>query len=355
MPCWFQPKEWLKAACLISTIIVVTSGMTRAQEPSSDGLTREAIVRVEVRGQTERGPFLRFGTGFFVGKQPIVLTARHLIHPDVPWAKDDVTGQFRFAIYVTIRDASGLLRDRRGAYVVGESELHDVASLRVDGKTSTSGLATCPEPSLSGNPFVFVQGFSAKAGGDSDQIGEDYLDAERGVVLEPRLSDGGRMRFSGATRPGFSGAPVFIEGSAVGIVTGGTDGQLDASPQTLFTPLTLIRGEFLGDCPTPCRHPDHGVERYKQAEEWNADSGWKQGDGTAQEYCESQRIARQRQFPDRMIKLLRFNDDVRWTGVLERFKEHHYQCLFRDEWDPVYREDLTSSCEQTRRFSILPR
>ena len=185
------------------------SGPAKAGDAS-----RDLIARVEVRGQTDNGPYIETGTGFLVGNQGELLTARHLVVPTHPWTTDNVTGELRSVIYVTMRNKDGLLLDRRGAFLEQDDPRYDVAILRIDGNVFNAGLSTCPEFELIGAPDVLVRGFDL-------QIDGDALEAVRGAVSDPRVEDNGLRMFSAATRPGFSGAPVFLNDKVVGIVTGG--------------------------------------------------------------------------------------------------------------------------------------
>jgi hypothetical protein len=142
--------------CLIGLTLTIAFQSVRAAD-----VTQDAIARVEVRGQTESGPYIHFGTGFLVGKEGALLTARHLVVPDHPWEKDDVTGTLRAAIYVTMRDNNGILNDRRPAYIQKEDERTDAAILKIDGARFNAGLATCPAQQLSGTPSVLIRGFPA--------------------------------------------------------------------------------------------------------------------------------------------------------------------------------------------------
>jgi hypothetical protein len=278
-----------------------------------------------------------------------------LVVPQQAWVKDDVTGTLRTAIYVTMRDSNGVLTDRRGAYLQRDDERNDVAVLKVDGTNFNVGLATCPEPPLTGAPSVTVRGFPASVDGAVDRSGNDWLEAIAGVVSNAGPQDNGRMRISAATRPGFSGAPVFVDDKVVGILTGGTDGRLTLSSFTMFTPLQLLRGTMLGPCAVPCRHSDNGIERYNQTVTWNADSGWRSGGSSPGEFCGAQLLARQRQFPDRKVNLLNTNEDAHWNGFLNRDREYRYSCTFRDDWEPIYKLALTPACEGLAGSSSLPR
>jgi hypothetical protein len=336
--------------CLIGFTLSIAFQSVRAAD-----VTQDSIARVEVRGQTESGPYIRFGTGFLVGKEGALLTARHLVVPEHPWVKDDVTGTLRAAIYVTMRDNNGMLNDRRPAYVQKEDERSDIAVLKIDGARFNSGLATCPEQQLSGAPSVLIRGFPASSDGSSDRSNGDWLDAVQGIISDAGSRDNGRLRVSAATRPGFSGAPVLVGDKAVGLLTGGTDGRLTTAPFSTFTPLQLVRGKMLAECAVACRHSDNGVESYKQTETWGADSGWRSGGSSPGEFCGAQLLARGKQFPDRKVNLLSSNEDARWTGFMNRDREYRYSCSFRDDWNPTYKLALTPACEQLAGSSPLPR
>jgi hypothetical protein len=321
----------------------------------AEDAAQTSIALVEVRGQTEAGPYIHFGTGFLVGPDGLLLTARHLVIPNSPWAKDDVTGTLRAAIYVTMRN-KGVLADRRAAYVQKDDERNDVAVLKIDGTGFNIGLSTCPEPEYSGARSVVVRGFPASIDGSSVQSDNNFLvNMGGGLISDAGPQDNGRLRISIATRPGFSGAPVFVDDTVVGVLTGGSDGRLTAAPYTVFTPLRLLRGTMLGQCATPCRHSDNGIEKYGQGASWGADSGWRSGGSSPGEFCGAQLLARQRQYPDRKVNLINTSEDARWSGFMNRDREYRYTCSFRDDWDPVYKLALTSACEKLAGSSPLPR
>ena len=70
----------------------------------------DAIVRVKTRGQTEKGTYIRIGTGFLVG-DAYILTARHLVRPEARWSIDEITGLPRYSINISMRDRDGALTE----------------------------------------------------------------------------------------------------------------------------------------------------------------------------------------------------------------------------------------------------
>ncbi len=282
----------------------------------------------------------------------MVLTARHTVRPDTPWAKDDVTGRNQSSIYVVIRETNGVLRDRRSAYVQHENEQYDVASLKIDGSVPTFALDTCPEVVLPNITSLIVLGFPARINGELDQSEGDTLEGGEGVLFEPKPQDNGLV-VSAPTRPGFSGAPVFVQGKLIGLVTSGTDGRLAISAETMFAPLSVLRGEFLSSCTSmSC---SHRVEIYNQMQDWSSVSGWEQRDQGSKDFCELQRLSRQRQFPERKVTFLSVRTELQWVGVLERKQEFRYICEFRDEWRPAYKDTLTQNCDGLEERAALPR
>src|SRR4051794_16135101 len=109
----------MQQALVTCTSIIVLATASPAAEKD---VPLNAIVRIEARGQTEKGRYVRTGSGFLVGNTEYVLTARHLVVPESPIVRDEVTGRLRFSIYVDIRDKDGILRDRREAFVYREDQ-----------------------------------------------------------------------------------------------------------------------------------------------------------------------------------------------------------------------------------------
>jgi hypothetical protein len=340
----------------IEWCLLLASGFV-ALPSNAQELARDAIVRIEVRGQTEKGPYVRIGTGFLVGDKGAVLTARHLFQPsDSPWARDELTDTLRTAIYVSMRDLNGLLNDRRQGVIEMEDARLDVALLKVEGSKFNPGLPTCPERVISGGEVVVVRGFPTRVERSSDRPGGDTLEAATGALFDSRLEDGGSRLISASTRPGFSGAPVFHGDRVIGLLTGGFDGRLTISPESKLTMLSALRGKVLGSCPVACRHYDHGVERYQQTTSWSADSGWRRGGSSPGEFCGAQLVQRMKQFPERRVTVVGTDESARWTGFANREREYRYTCQMLDEWNPLYKEDLTRACEQLAGTVVnLPR
>ena len=138
----------------------------------------------------------------------------------------------------------------------------------------------------------------------------ESLDNASGLLAEQRAGDRGRYQFSAATRPGFSGAPVFIDGKVVGLLTGGTDGRLTTANQSMFSPLKAIRGNILGECAAKCRHSSHGLEGYSNFERWTVKSGWLAAPAGAVQYCQARQEERRRQFPERKISIMEMDETI---------------------------------------------
>ena len=79
--------------CALGAAILLMMNFATSLSVNAEDVMRDGIVRVEVRGgQTERGPYIRIGTGFLVGDRGFALTARHLFQPDSPWARTKLLG-----------------------------------------------------------------------------------------------------------------------------------------------------------------------------------------------------------------------------------------------------------------------
>jgi hypothetical protein len=340
---WRIAEDYLVKRLAIPLFVTVMLTTNAA----ADDAPLDAIVRIEARGQTEKGPYVRIGTGFLVGQKDAdyVLTARHLVFPDSAPVNDDVTGRPRFTIYIELRDERGILKDRREASVFRENAHWDVALLSFDG-TKRRGLQTCPEQDLSGPINMVARGFPVRLDAGVDKSDGDVLENTNGLLSERRQADGGRYRFSAPTRAGFSGAPVFVGGRLVGLLTGGTDGRLTTSAQSMFSPLKAVRGIALGKCAPKCRHKEHGLEGYAESEAWVVESGLLPSPLSAPEYCKARQEERSRIAPQRKIVAREMEERIvlRETSAAgERL--YQYRCVFQEQWKEVYQEAESTHCD----------
>jgi hypothetical protein len=93
-----------------------------------------------------------------------------------------------------------------------------------------------------------------------------------------------------------------------------------------------------------CRLPAHGVEAYKNSQEWASDSGWQKGGPSRAVFCETQRVNRTNEFPDRVVTLLSANTSHK--SEYNPFKQDYYRhlCTYKDEWNPIYKLKENKEC-----------
>jgi len=105
-----------------------------------------------------------------------------------------------------------------------------------------------------------------------------------------------------------------------------------------IVPLTQVSGQRV------CRLRAHGVEYWKGAQQWTADSDWRKGGSSPQEFCSQQAQNRKGQYPDRTVDLLSFgaNRKSEYTPFKRDF--YRYTCVFEDRWEPVYKAAQSDAC-----------
>jgi pimeloyl-ACP methyl ester carboxylesterase len=96
--------------------------------------------------------------------------------------------------------------------------------------------------------------------------------------------------------------------------------------------------------PRECRLPQHGVEYWKHTEKWTADSGWRGGGSSEEQFCGAAKLTREKKYPDRTIALISENGSHRVVYNLFKHDEYRYNCTFEDQWDPVYKLAPDDAC-----------
>ena len=96
--------------------------------------------------------------------------------------------------------------------------------------------------------------------------------------------------------------------------------------------------------PPECRLPQHGIEYWKHTEKWTADSGWRGGGSSDEQFCGAAKLAREKKYPDRTIVLIRKNGSHRVVYNPFKHDEYRYNCTFEDQWDPVYKLAPDDGC-----------
>jgi len=96
--------------------------------------------------------------------------------------------------------------------------------------------------------------------------------------------------------------------------------------------------------PAECRLPENGLEAWGKTEKWTADSGWRRGGSSPSQFCGAQKLAREKQFPDRKVDLI--STDEKHKSEYTPFKHdfYRYTCLFEDRWAPIYKLAENPNC-----------
>lgn len=112
-------------------------------------------------------------------------------------------------------------------------------------------------------------------------------------------------------------------------------------------PIPPVEALLTDGSPVPtagCRHPAHGIERWSEQNEWTADSGWEPEGSIGAGYCADERTARRHTYPEREIVLVDSTASERTKLRLRQRKEVRYTCFFKEQWDPVYRLEVSEHC-----------
>jgi len=93
-----------------------------------------------------------------------------------------------------------------------------------------------------------------------------------------------------------------------------------------------------------CRLPEHGVEYWTKTQQWTADSDWRKGGSSPQEFCSQQLESRKSQYPERDSRLLSFGERHKSEYTPFKHDFYRYTCVFEDRWEPIYKEVQNNSC-----------
>ena len=328
-------------------------------QPNAEAL--DAVVRVLVGGSDSAGPIAqRTGSGVLVGTDGSILTAYHTVRPPPSgWAVDDL-GLSTLRIAVALRDSNtGLLSDIRQATVIQADPDHDAALLRFHG-APRRGIATCPALALAVGDPVVVAAAIPRAGSQAPT-----LSIRQGLLVEPVPGDAPYLRFSATADEGFSGGPVFSvrpdgSWSLFGLLKAGAP--LSARAESLFVPLTALRQRVVAACDEPCRHPDHGIERYTSTETSQPHvSDWLRGGSDRVRYCDAYAEAVRRNHIGDIITVVHTADNdhrffTGWRGsqYIVREAQYKYECQLRHDRGPIYAMRTSLSCPRPPNPLNLP-
>jgi hypothetical protein len=114
------------------------------------------------------------------------------------------------------------------------------------------------------------------------------------------------------------------------------DSEIKVDPRTPSTPVPASTHE--------CRLPEHGIEYYNHTQVWTADSGWRGGGSSDEQFCGAQKLAREKKYPDRTVVLVSKHGAHRVVYNPFKHDEYRYNCTFDDRWDPVYKLAKDDRC-----------
>lgn len=354
-------RDAVKSICMIAAASIVALAVPALANSRTE--VANAVAMVAVRGKAADGsPVNRTGTGFVVGNTRYVLTAKHVIAaPPGGWGSTDFNLP-DVTIIVRLRDQqTGIMTEVRRANVYRAAADQDAALVEFDG-LPRPGLSTCPavDASTAGTQLNVV-GVPNSAGADTPKLEFNF-----GVLNELQAQDGRMRRMSAQTKEGYSGAPVFLVEQQdlwrlVGLLKGGQS--FGTSPQSIFTPVSEIRGTLLGQCPVACRDETHGVERYERDEIGQEHfSDWQRGGSTSESYCGSYRSSEMNAHPGVTVTIETHRDvDQRfftgWRGndYIVREAQYKYACQLRYRSGVVYKLALSARCPAPPNPDNLPK
>jgi hypothetical protein len=93
-----------------------------------------------------------------------------------------------------------------------------------------------------------------------------------------------------------------------------------------------------------CRLPEHGIENWAKTQQWTADSDWRKGGSSPQEFCSQQLQARKSQYPDRETRVLSFGERHKSEYTPFKHDFYRYTCVLEDRWEPIYKEAQSNAC-----------
>jgi hypothetical protein len=96
--------------------------------------------------------------------------------------------------------------------------------------------------------------------------------------------------------------------------------------------------------PRECRLPQHGIEYWKHTETWTADSGWRGGGSSDEQFCGAAKLGREKKYPDRKVFLISKHGAHRVVYNPFKHDEYQYTCIFEDRWEPVYKLAADDAC-----------
>lgn len=95
-----------------------------------------------------------------------------------------------------------------------------------------------------------------------------------------------------------------------------------------------------------CRLPEHGIETWGEIQRWTANSGWRKGGSSPNEFCGAQKLAREQQYPDREVTLLSTSEKHKSEYTPFKHDFYMYECVFEDKENPIYNLRENPACGQ---------
>lgn len=98
--------------------------------------------------------------------------------------------------------------------------------------------------------------------------------------------------------------------------------------------------------PTPsCRIKANGFEKWSRAESIDADSGWRGGGSSPEQYCDGELRARRSVLGDTgEIELVNTSEDSRDENPPFNVRRYRYTCTFTQRTDPIYKLAPNPAC-----------
>ena len=299
----------LIVAALLCSCLILASEDIDAQGIDKEKLWdayKAAVVQLHAFGKGADGEekTIDAGTGIFVSPDGYIITAAHVVGTDEVWSKEGPDQKPTRHVEITALDTHGTPQIVARDAAVKIIPNSDIALLRINGFNYTHAGLSSQRPK--GFPSLVAIVWSPNGKMPRPFSGD--------LTTTDVAADGDVLTVQLAVTPGYSGSPIFdSDGQVIGIiarqlgptlaivvpstdvvnylpggVSGGADDPIAASavpPQTgkPETPVYAL-----------CRHPDHGIEGWAHEENWNANSGWRKGGSSPDQYCGAEKIRREK-------------------------------------------------------------